>query len=188
LLLPMLREEFPSRFDALGPEQLYRAANYARPSLIRVEADEVTYNLHIALRFELELELFEGGLEAADLAEEWNRRTHDYLGIEVPDDAHGVMQDVHWAAGLFGYFPTYSLGNIIAAQLWEAAAADLGDLEQLIAAAELATLGEWLGDRVHRHAARYLPAELAERSLGRPLDPTPLLRRLGDKYGELYSA
>ena len=176
-----------SRFEATDAEQLYRAANHVEASLIRVEADEVTYNLHIALRFELELELFEGSLEVADLAAEWDRRTQDYLGLEVPDHAHGVMQDVHWAAGLFGYFPTYSLGNIIAAQLWEAAASELGDLEALIAAGELPTLGDWLGDRVHRHGARFQLAELSERALGGPLDPAPLLARLSGKYGELYS-
>ena len=130
--LPLLADEFGDPFAGVDAERLYRAANRVRPSLIRVEADEVTYNLHIALRFELEIELFEGGLEAGDLAEAWNARTMDYLGLAVPDHAHGVMQDVHWAAGSFGYFPTYALGNIIAAQLWDAAAAELGDPEQLM--------------------------------------------------------
>ena len=106
----------------MDPETLYRAANKVEASLIRVEADQVTYNLHIVMRFELELELFEGRLELADLPEAWNARTAEYLGIEVPDDAHGVLQDVHWAAGAFGYFPTYSLGNVIAAQIWDVAA------------------------------------------------------------------
>lgn len=185
--LPPLAAEYPAAFAELDPERLYRAANVVRPSLIRVEADEVTYNLHIALRFELELELFEGTLEAADLAEAWAERTRDYLGLEIPDHAHGVMQDVHWAAGSFGYFPTYALGNIIAAQLWELAGAELGDLEALIEADELDVLGRWLGERVHRHGGRYPPAELARRALGSPMDPAPLLRRLDQKYGELYS-
>jgi len=185
-ILPLLREELGVQFDAVDAEGLYRAANVVRPSLIRVEADEVTYNLHIALRFELELALFDGALEAADLAEAWRERTREYLGLDVPDDAHGVLQDVHWAAGAFGYFPTYSLGNIIAAQLWEAAAEDLGDLDEMIGRGELETLREWLGERIHRHGARYMPAELAERALGGPLDPEALLRRLRGKYGELY--
>lgn len=185
--LPLLAGEFGDPFAGVDAERLYRAANRVQPSLIRVEADEVTYNLHIALRFELELELFEGGLEAGELAEAWNARTIEYLGLAVPDHAHGVMQDVHWAAGSFGYFPTYALGNVIAAQLWDAAAAELGDPEQLIAARELETLRAWLAERVHRHGARYLPAELAERALGGPIDPGPLLRRLRQKYGELYA-
>ena len=105
-------------------------ANRVERSLIRIEADEVTYNLHILIRFELELEIFEGGLELTDLPEAWNARYRDYLGLDVPDDAHGVLQDVHWPSGAFGYFPTYSLGNIIAGQLWEAAGRDLGDLRR----------------------------------------------------------
>ena len=184
--LPLLRRELPGAFAGVGAEELYRAANKAQPSLIRVEADEVTYNLHIALRFELELELFEGSLEVADLPQAWAERTRSYLGLEVPDHARGLMQDVHWAAGSFGYFPTYSLGNIIAAQLWELASSELGDPEELVAAGELGTLRDWLAARIHRHGARYLPAELAERALGGPLDSGPLLRRLGDKFGELY--
>src|SRR3954454_7442994 len=118
-LLPRLREHFPESFDAVDGEQLYRGANRVERSLIRIEADEVTYNLHILIRFELELEIFEGGLELTDLPEAWNTRDREYLGLEVPDDAHGVLQDVHWPSGAFGYFPTYSLGNIIAGQLWE---------------------------------------------------------------------
>lgn len=184
--LPLLADEFGGALAGARPEQLYRAANRAGPSLIRVEADEVTYDLHIALRFELELELFERRLEARDLAEAWRERTREYLGIEVPDDARGVLQDVHWAGGAFGYFPTYSLGNLIAAQLCERLAVELGDLDELIAAGELEALRGWLAERVHRHGGRYLPAELAERALGGPLDPAPLLRYLKRKYGELY--
>ncbi len=184
--LPLIRDAFGGRFDAASPEDLYRAANKAQPSLIRVEADEVTYNLHIALRFELELGLIEGTLEAADLAEAWDERTREYLGLETPDHKHGLMQDVHWAGGAFGYFPTYALGNVVAAQLWEAAGEELGDLDELIAAGELRELRRWLIERVHRHGARYLPAELAERAIGGPMDPEPLLRRLRSKYGELY--
>ena len=185
-VLPLLAEEFPAQFGAVGAEDLYRAANRVAPSLVRVEADEVTYNLHIALRFELELALFDGELEVGDLAEAWRERTRHYLGIEVPDDVAGVLQDVHWSAGLFGYFPTYALGNVIAAQLWERAAADLGDLDELIAAGDLGALGTWLGEHVHRHGGRWPGGELAQRALGGPLDPAPLLRRLETKFGELY--
>ena len=119
--LPALRERFPGAFDGVDPPGLERAANRVERSLIRIEADEVTYNIHILIRFELELEIFEEGLPLAELPEAWNARYRDYLGLEVPDDAHGVLQDVHWAGGAFGYFPTYSLGNVIAGQLWEAA-------------------------------------------------------------------
>lgn len=184
--LPLVRRHFGEQLAAATPEELYRAANRARPSPIRVEADEVTYNLHIALRFELELELVDGSLAVDDLAEAWADRTRAYLGLEIPDHAHGVMQDVHWAGGAIGYFPTYSLGNVIAAQLWELAGAELGDLDELIAAGELGELRTWLGDRLHRHASRWLPAELAARALGGPLDPEPLLARLRTKYGEIY--
>ena len=115
---------------ASAPEGFFRAVNKVEPSLIRIEADELTYDLHILLRFELERELVDGALEPRDLPGAWNERVHAYLGIDVPDDAHGVLQDVHWAAGEFGYFPTYSLGNVIAGQLWEAARQALPDLDE----------------------------------------------------------
>ena len=135
-LLPLLREEVGGVFAAMDADELYRRVNVVRPSLIRVEADEVTYALHIILRFELELELFEGTLEAEDLAGAWRERASSYLGIDVPDDAHGVLQDIHWAFGGFGYFPTYALGNLIAAMLWARIRADLPDIDARVAAAE----------------------------------------------------
>jgi carboxypeptidase Taq len=179
--LPGLRERFPGAFDDVGGEQLYRGANRVERSLIRIEADEVTYNLHILIRFELELEIFEDGLELADLPEAWNARYRDYLGIEVPDDAHGVLQDVHWPSGAFGYFPTYSLGNVIAGQLWEAAGRDLGDLEARIGQGDLSSIGEWLRDRVHRHGRRLSPAEILERAGCGELSVDPLLGHLRDR-------
>jgi carboxypeptidase Taq len=147
-------------------------------SLIRIEADEVTYNLHILIRFELELEIFEGGLELTALPEAWNARYRDYLGLEVPDDAHGVLQDVHWPSGAFGYFPTYSLGNIIAGQLWEAANRDLGDLPSQIGEGDLASLGGWLRENVHRHGRRLSPAQILERAGCGELTVEPLLGHL----------
>ena len=122
----------------LDADALYRAVNRVSPSFIRVEADEATYGLHIVLRFELEQELIEGRLAVADLPEAWNARFKEYLGLEVADDADGVLQDVHWSAGLIGYFPTYALGNLIAGQLWERGPRDLPDLEDQLAAGELA--------------------------------------------------
>ena len=185
-LLGPLRELFGARFADVDPEQLYRAANRVAPSLIRVEADEVTYNLHIALRFELEVELFEGRLAPAGLSEAWAQRTRDYLGIEIADDADGVLQDVHWAAGAFGYFPTYSLGNVIAGQIWELARAELPDLDESIAAGDLRPLRDLCADRIYRHGGKFEPAELIERVTGGPLDPEPLLRQLRAKFGALY--
>jgi carboxypeptidase Taq len=187
-LHPRLARAFPQALDGASPEDLYRASNRVQPSLIRVEADELTYNLHIALRFELELELIEGDLSAAELPEAWNARTASYLGLEVPNDADGVLQDVHWAGGAFGYFPTYSLGNVIAGQLWELAHAELADLDDQIRAGELSPLREWLRQRLHRHGARFMPRELAERVLGGGFDVGPLLRHLEGKSGEVYAA
>jgi carboxypeptidase Taq len=184
---PLLAEHFPDRFRGVDEEELYRAANRVRPSLIRMEADEVTYNLHIALRFELELLIFERRLEPAELPAAWGELTRAYLGIEIPDDAHGVLQDVHWAAGSFGYFPTYALGNVIAAQLWAAMGADLGGLDERVGAGEMNGIRDWLRERVHRHGGKLLPAELAERACGGPPDPEPLLDQLRTKFGEIYA-
>ncbi|MFL5906406.1 MAG: carboxypeptidase M32 [Solirubrobacterales bacterium] len=180
-LLPRLRDWFPGAFDEVDVGQLERAANQVERSLIRIEADEVTYNLHILIRFELELEIFEGGLPLTDLPEAWNARYRDYLGLEVPDDAHGVLQDVHWAAGAFGYFPTYSLGNIIAGQLWQAAGRDLGDLPARIGDGDLDSLGEWLREHVHRHGRRLSPAEILERAGCGELSVEPLVEHLRER-------
>jgi carboxypeptidase Taq len=177
-LLPRLRERFPGPFDEVDAPELERAANRIERSLIRIEADEITYNLHILIRFELELEIFGGDLALTDLPEAWNARYRDYLGLEVPDDAHGVLQDVHWAGGAFGYFPTYSLGNVIAGQLWEAAGRQIGDLEGRIGAGDLAVLGEWLREHVHRHGRRLSPAQILERAGCGELDVGPLLEHL----------
>jgi carboxypeptidase Taq len=185
-LLARLRDHFPQRFGAVDADWLHRAANVARPSLIRVEADDLTYNLHVIIRFELEVELFEERLAVSELPEAWNARYARYLGLEVPDDGVGVLQDVHWAGGAFGYFPTYSLGNVIAAQLWERARADLGDLDAQLGAGELEPLHGWLAANLYRHASKYGAAETVERALAEPIDPEPLIAQLGAKYGELY--
>ena len=176
--LPRLRERFPDRFDGIDAAALESAANRVERSLIRIEADEVTYNLHILIRFELELDLLEGQIAVADLPAAWNARYRDYLGLEVPDDARGVLQDVHWAAGSFGYFPTYSLGNVIAGQLWVAASADLPDLDDGIAAGDLGPLGDWLREKVHRHGRRLSPAEILEGAGCGELSVKPLLDHL----------
>jgi carboxypeptidase Taq len=184
-LRPVLAEHFGS-FANVDADTLYRAANRVERTLIRVEADEVTYNLHVAMRFDLERELFDGRLEAAELDEAWRARSADVVGIEPVDDADGVLQDVHWAGGSFGYFPTYSLGNVIAGQLWELAADEIGDLDGQLAAGELEPLRDFLRERVYRHGGKWLSGDLVERVTGGPLDPEPLLRQLRAKFGELY--
>jgi carboxypeptidase Taq len=178
---PHAQAALPECFAGATWQEVQRAANAVRPSLIRVSADEVTYGLHIVLRFELELALIEGDLAVADLPAAWNERTHAYLGLDVPDDAHGVLQDVHWAEGVFGYFPTYALGNVIAGQVWARVSADLPDLDEHFAAGEFAPLREWLAEHVHRFGRRYLPTDLLERVVGEGLDPTSYLTYLEAK-------
>src|SRR5205823_12594746 len=156
VLAPRVAELFGVELDA---DTLYRAVNRVAPSLIRVEADEATYGLHVVMRFELEQELIEGRLAVRDLPEAWNARFKEYLGIDVPDDAHGVLQDVHWASGTIGYFPTYALGNLISGHLWERAHADMPDLDEHIAAGELMPLRWWLRDRIHRHGGKFTSYE-----------------------------
>jgi carboxypeptidase Taq len=180
-LLQRLRKRFPDELGSVDTSELERAANRVGRSLIRIEADEVTYNLHILIRFELELEIFDGDLALNDLPDAWNQRYRNYLGLEVPDDAHGVLQDVHWSAGSFGYFPTYSLGNVIAGQLWAAATADLPDLDERIAAGDLAALGDWLREHVHRHGRRLPTAQILERAGCGELSVEPLLGHLRSK-------
>lgn len=183
---PRLQQCFPSSLGDVDLDTFYRAVNRVQPSFIRVDADEATYNLHIMLRFELELGLMDGSLVVADLPEAWNARMQDYLGLTPPDDAKGVLQDVHWSAGLMGYFPTYALGNLVAAQLWEKIRQDLPDLDAQIARGQFSGLLGWLRENVHRHGAKFDPAELLERITGSPLTAEPFLRYLRAKFGEIY--
>jgi carboxypeptidase Taq len=183
VLAPMIGEVFGAE---LGAERLYRAVNRVQPSFIRVEADEVTYALHIILRFELEQELIEGRLDVPELPEAWNARFKDYLGLEVPDDARGVLQDVHWSMGAIGYFPTYALGNLIAGQLWQRAHADVPDLDERLAKADLATLREWLREHVHRHGAKFSMPELLERVVGGPIAVGPFVSYIKAKLSDVY--
>jgi carboxypeptidase Taq len=163
-----------------------RAINAVRPGLIRVEADEATYPLHIILRFELEVRLVEGDLAVSDLRDAWAQGMAELLGVAVPDDARGVLQDIHWAAGEIGYFPTYALGTIVAAQLWRAASADIGDLEERLARGDTQALREWLRERVHRFGRTVDPADVVRRATGSALNPEPLLEHLEAKYRALY--
>jgi carboxypeptidase Taq len=175
-------------FDGLANVELddfYRAVNEVRPSLIRIDADEVTYNLHIILRFELEQDILAGRVDLKELPEVWNERMRSYLGVEVPDDAHGVLQDVHWSGGGFGYFPTYSLGNLVSAQLWEKLSADVGDVDEQIGAADFRQITDWLREHVWRHGRKFTPVETLQRAVGGPLDAKPYLRYLETKIGAL---
>lgn len=183
---PKLREHFPDQTRGVHADDFYRAVNQSRPSLIRTESDEATYNLHIIVRFELEQALLGGELAVADLPEAWNAKYHELLGVVPPSAADGVLQDVHWSAGLFGYFPTYALGNLYAAQFFEQAERDLGGLNGLFAKGEFAPLLEWLRAKVHRHGQRYSASELVQHITGGPLTSDSLMRHLETKFGALY--
>ena len=180
------RDAFPGRFDSLDAEAVYRAVSRVQPSLIRIHADECTYNLHIILRFELEQDLVTGRLAAADAPEAWDTKMQEYLGIDVPDVADGVLQDMHWSGGALGYFPTYALGNVISGQLWERIRRELPDLDDQVRAAEFGNFRDWLRENVHRHGRKYLPGELLQRTVGGGLDPQPLLKYLREKFGAIY--
>lgn len=183
---PKAQSAFPEALGNVPLEDFYAAVNDVRPSLIRVEADEVTYNLHILIRFELEKALLEDELKVSELPAAWQEKYREYLGVVSPTDADGVLQDVHWSAGLFGYFPTYSLGNLYAAQFFAQAREDLGNLDDQLRQGEFSHLREWLREKIHSHGKRYTPAQLAKRITGKPLSHGPLIEHLSTKYGELY--
>ena len=184
-LLPKLHEAFPGT-RGVSEDDWYRAVNHVEPSLIRVEADESTYNLHVLLRFELEKALLTGDLSVRDLPGAWNEKMKAYLGLTPPDDARGVLQDIHWSFGGVGYFPTYTLGNLYAAQFFAQAQADLGDLDGAIASGDFAPLLDWLRDRIHSKGQRYTARALVERVTGTPLSAAPLLAHLRQKANEVY--
>jgi carboxypeptidase Taq len=185
-VFPQLQAAFPSVLGSISAEDYYRAVNKVEPSLIRIEADEVTYNLHILLRFELECDLLTGSLAVADLPAAWNARMERYLGVVPPDDASGVLQDIHWSGGLIGYFPTYSIGNLVSAQLWHAANAALPDLNADLAKGEFAPLLQWLRTNVHQYGKKYLPDELIRRATGEPLTSKYYTDYLKAKFTDIY--
>ena len=186
VLAPRVAQHLGGSLAGLDPDVLYRAVNRIRPSYIRVESDEVTYALHIVLRFELEQRLIDGTLAIDDLPEAWNSRFEEFFGMKIDNDANGVLQDVHWAAGLIGYFPTYALGNLIAGQLWERVQIDVPDLDERIAAGELAPLREWLGEHIHRHGSKFTTTELLVREAGGPISVQPFVGYLKRKLGQIY--
>lgn len=183
---PRLQAAFPEQFKSVDAEGFYRAINKVQPSLIRVEADEATYNLHIILRFELEQEIMEGKVALRDLPEAWNARMKEYLGVTVPDAAHGLLQDVHWSSGQIGYFATYSLGNIISCQIWEKVLAAMPDVYNQFERGEFTALREWLRATLHVHGRKFTPTETLQKVVGGPIDVGPYVRYLKGKFGDIY--
>ncbi len=183
---PEVRERFSDSVKECDADGFYRAVNAVQPSLIRVEADEVTYNLHIIIRFELEQAMIDGELAVADLPEAWNEKYRDFLGIEPPNNSDGVLQDIHWSIGYLGYFPTYALGNLYAAQFLEQADADLGGLDAQFERGKFDPLKDWLHKKIHTRGQCVTAADLVQEVAGQPLSEQPLLRGLQAKYSDLY--
>lgn len=183
---PRLQEYFPEQLGNVELDTFYKGINKVALSPIRVEADEATYNLHVMLRLELEIAMMEGGLDVKDVADAWNTRTQEYLGITPRNDAEGVLQDVHWSSGYIGYFSTYSMGNLIAAQLWEQVNAEIADLPDKIRQGNFSDLTEWMRNKIHRHGGKYQAQELVERVTGSKIDPYPYMRYLRRKYSDIY--
>jgi carboxypeptidase Taq len=181
-----LRALFPEQLADVDADAFHRAVNRIRPGLIRVEADELTYDFHIMLRVELEGALLSGDLQVKDLPAAWNAAMKRDLGVDVPDDRRGVLQDVHWSSGYIGTFCSYTIGNVMAAQLLETARRTAPTIEAALEGGDYTPLREWLVDKVHRHGRRFSRDELLRRATGRALDPEPYLAYLGKKYGELY--
>ena len=183
---PSLQAVFPEPLRGVDEEAFYRAVNRSYPSFIRVEADEVTYNMHVLLRFELENELLEGTLKVMDLPEAWNTRFKSYLGLDVPNDRDGALQDIHWSFVSFGIFPGYTIGNLIGAQLMERIRSEIRDLDDQIERGHFATLLGWLRSNVHRHGRKFTPNELMERATGKPLTAGPWVAYVQRKFEALY--
>jgi carboxypeptidase Taq len=183
---PAAQAAFPEALADVSLDAFYFAVNDVRPSLVRVESDEATYNLHILVRFELEQALLADELRVGDLPAAWNDRYQQYLGVRPSSDADGVLQDVHWSAGLVGYFPTYSLGNLYASQLFERADAELGGLSAQFARGQFEPLRAWLSEKIHRQGQCYTASELIQEITGKPLSHAPLVAHLRLKLAPLY--
>ncbi len=183
---PELQRTFSRQLAGVAQEEFYRSINCVKPSLIRVEADEITYNLHIILRYEMEVELLEGRLSVADAPAAWNARMKQYLGVVPPTDSQGILQDVHWSAGLFGYFPTYTLGNILSVQIFQTAVAAHPAIPEEISRGNFNTLFNFLQENIHRHGRKFTPPELIRRATGRPLTVEPYVSYLKSKFNGLY--
>jgi len=183
---PRLQSLFPAQLEFVSLEKFYKGINKVERSLIRVEADEATYNLHIMLRLELEIAMIESKIAIKDLPEAWNARMKDYLGVVPPNDAQGVLQDIHWSGGALGYFSTYALGNLISAQLWEKVKSVNPDLDDQIRRGDFSSLLSWLRVKIHQHGRKYEPQELVKRVTGSPINAEPYVRYLKSKYSDIY--
>jgi carboxypeptidase Taq len=183
---PAFQKSFPSQLGDVDVKSFYKAINKVEPSLIRVNADEATYNLHVMLRLELEIAMVEGTVEIKDLPELWNTKMEEYLGVTPPNDAQGVLQDVHWSGGSIGYFSTYALGNLISAQLWEKINEDISDLDDQIRKGDFSGLLAWLRENIHQHGQKFEPQTLIERVTGSKITPDPYVRYLTNKYSDIY--
>jgi len=180
---PRLQQVFPDQFRSVDLETFYAGINKVQPSLIRIEADEVTYGMHVILRFELEQDMINGRVDLRELPQRWAEKMEEYLGVQVPDDGRGVLQDMHWSSGLIGYFATYLLGTVMSVQIWEKAAEELGDLDEQVERGEFTPLREWLGLNVHAQGRKYPPQELLRRATGSTIDAKPYLAYLKKKFG-----
>jgi carboxypeptidase Taq len=180
---PRAQAAFPEQLSGVEVDDFLAGINRVRPSLIRIKADEVTYGMHIIMRFELEQDIINRRVELRDLPEVWNEKMSEYLGVDVPDDAQGVLQDTHWASGHIGYFSTYLLGTVMSVQIWEKVLEDVPDLEEQIERGEFGALREWLGEHVHRHGRKFSPQETLQKATGSTLDPKSYLAYLRAKYG-----
>ncbi|MBP3657495.1 MAG: carboxypeptidase M32 [Clostridia bacterium] len=185
LIFPKMQELFPQQLEGVTAEMLYRAVNKAQPSLIRTEADELTYALHIMVRYELEKQLIGGTLQVKDLPAAWNAMMKEYLGVDVPDDARGCLQDTHWSGGMIGYFPSYALGSAYAAQMYAVMEKEIGCIDELVERGELGRVTQWLKEHIHTHGCLYRPGELFERSCGR-FDAAYYTDYLKAKFTKLY--
>ena len=183
---PKLQQRFPSQLGNVTAEQFYRGINKVHRSLIRVESDEATYNLHIMLRVEMEIAMLSGDVATRDLPDLWNTRMQEYLGLVPDNDARGILQDIHWSIGAMGYFATYTLGNLISVQLWNTIGRAHPDRDTRMAHGDFSTLLEWLRANVHQFGRKYRPQELVERITGSRIDPEPYLAYLETKYGRIY--
>jgi carboxypeptidase Taq len=180
---PRAQDAFPEQLDSIELDDFIAGINRVQPSLIRIKADEVTYGMHVILRFELEQDIVNGRVAIRALPEVWNEKMHEYLGVDVPNDAQGVLQDTHWASGSIGYFATYLLGTVMSVQIWQKILEDIPDLEEHIERGEFAALREWLGEHVHRYGRKFSPQETLRRATGATIDVKPYLAYLREKYG-----
>ena len=181
-----LQKQYPGQFDQVTAEEFYRASNEVKPSLIRIEADELTYNLHIMVRYEIEKALFSGAARVADLPEVWNEKYKEYLGVTPSNNGEGVLQDVHWAGGAFGYFPSYALGNMYAAQFTRTLRRELPNYDQLISSGSLIPIKEWLSDKIYRYGKLLSPNEIIKEVTGEELNPDYLVQYFHEKFGDIY--